>query len=304
MVSNRTQTSGRVAPSRSEVAPRAARRGARTGGRSTLILRRSPRLALSTSSPLLALFAPFAVALVVGACGKARDASDENRDEFAGETRDTEMKHEACDPAGKTAKTLKAEGQLDKSVATVTHVYDGGHEVCSFSDINGDGRVDLWTYFDPSGAPRRHEAAYGVDKNVTEVASYKAGELEMVARDTTRSGRVDTWDYYTAGKLVRRERDKNGDGRLDEWWTFEAGSDQATITQADPRTGKPDANTTLKVEVGFVAGAAVASTSPKPSASPKPTPSSSAPTPAAASATPSAAPSVSGSAAPKGKVTP
>jgi hypothetical protein len=263
-------------------------------------------MALSTSSPLLVLVAPFAVALVVSACGKARDASDENRDEFAGESRDTEMKHEPCDPAGKTAKTLKAKGELDKTEATVTHVYEGGREVCSFSDINGDGRIDLWTYFDANGAPRRHEAAYGVDKNVTEIATYKGGELDLVTRDTTRTGKIDTWDYYNAGKIVRRERDKNGDGRLDEWWTFEAGSDQASITQADARTGKPDPNSTIKVEVGFVAGAATSSASAKPSSSPKPP--SSAAAPAASSSAPpvssaSAAPSASASSsAAKGKV--
>jgi hypothetical protein len=259
-----------------------------------LILRRSPRFAFSKLAPLAALVIPWLASLALGACGKARDASDEGRDEFVGETRDTTIKHEACDPAGKQSKTLKADDRLDKSVAYVTHVFDGGREICSFSDINGDGRVDLYTYFDETGATRRHEAAYGVDKNVTEVGIYKGGQLDVVERDTTGSGRIDTWDFYTAGHLARRERDKNGDGRLDEWWTFEPGSDSATIIQADPRSGKPDPSSSIKVEVGFVGGSASAPPAPKPSAA---RPASS------ASAAPSAAPSSSGSAK-AGKVTP
>ena len=166
---------------------------------------------------------------------------------------------------------------------------DGGREVCSFADINGDGRIDLWTYFDESGATRRTEAAYGVNPNVTEIGSYKNGELDTVARDTTGSARLDTWDHYANGKIVARERDKNGDGRLDEWWTFEAGSDLATITEADPRTGKPDPASTIKMEVGALAGAPTTSVAPRPKA--------------ASSAAASTAPSSSASAA-SSQVTP
>ncbi len=215
-------------------------------------------------SPLFALAAPLLVSLAVAACAKARDASDEGRDAFAGETRDTAIKHEPCDGKGKTDKTLKATDPLAKSAPYVTHVIDGGREVCSFADINGDGRIDLWTYFDETGATRRTEAAYGVNPNVTEIGSYKSGELEMVARDTTGSERLDTWDHYANGKLVARERDKNGDGRLDEWWTFDAGSDVATITEADPRTGKADPASAIKVEVGFQATAPTSSAAPRP----------------------------------------
>jgi hypothetical protein len=252
-----------------------------------LILRSSPRSLFSTSSPLAALVAPLLAACLVGACGKARDASDEGRDEFAGETRDTAIKHEACDPAGKTVKTLKAEDRLDKTVHYVTHVFDGARELCSFSDINGDGRVDLWTYFDETGAPRRHEAAYGVDKNVTEIATYKSGQLDVVARDTMSSNRLDTWDHYANGKIVSRERDKNGDGRLDEWWTFEQG-DQANIVQADPRTGKPDPATAMKVEVGFMPGGVATASGARPPQKPTSAPAATSAAPAS-SAAPSAA---------------
>lgn len=258
-----------------------------------MILRSSLRSLFSTSSPLVALAslaAPLLAACLVGACGKARDASDEGRDEFSGETRETEIKHEPCDPAGKTVKTLKAEDRLDKTTHYVTHVFDGARELCSFSDINGDGRVDLWTYFDESGAPRRHEAAYGIDKNVSEVAIYKNGQLDVVARDTMNSNHLDTWDHYANGKIVARERDKNGDGRLDEWWTFEQGSDQANIIQADPRSGKPDPATAMKVEVGFIGGGIATPSGARPPQKPTSAPAAS-----------SAAPAPSASA---GKVTP
>jgi hypothetical protein len=193
------------------------------------------------------------LAVAVGACSSsAKTAADEGRDEFTGEVREIEIKHEPCEPNGKSVKSYKADDPLSNAKAYVTHVFEGNKEVCWLADLNGDGRVDVYTYFGDDGLIRRREAAYSIEKAIDEISLYKGGQLDVVMRDTSFDGLLDTWDYYQGGKLVRRERDKNGEGRIDEWWTFTPGTDSVTIIQADPRTGKPDPSQKLDINVGFV----------------------------------------------------
>ncbi len=45
--------------------------------------------------------------------------------EFAGETRDTSIKHEPCEPSGHTVKTYKADDPLSSAKPFVTHVFAG-----------------------------------------------------------------------------------------------------------------------------------------------------------------------------------
>jgi hypothetical protein len=202
-------------------------------------------------------------AIVVGACASSQQKKGEySHDEFAGETRDIEIKHEPCEPGGHQTKVYKADDPLSSNVhAYVTHVFDGSKEICWLADLNGDGKVDVYTYFDDGGAVRRRESGYTVSNAIDEIALYKAGTLDIVMRDTTFDGKLDTWDYYEQNKLARRERDKTGEGRVDEWWSFTPpGGDNATIIQADPRTGKPDPTQRLDINVAFGGPAALAGT--------------------------------------------
>ncbi len=192
--------------------------------------------------------------VVVVACGGSKKGPGgvDGRDEFVGEVRDIEIKHEPCEPAGHTVKSYKADDPLSSAKAYVTHVFDGAKEICWLADLNGDGRVDVYTYFGDDGAIRRREAAYSVSTAIDEIALYKQGNLDIVMRDTSYDGHLDTWDYFENGKLARRERDKTGEGRIDEWWTFTpAGGENASIIQADPRTGKPDPSQKLDINVAF-----------------------------------------------------
>lgn len=203
-----------------------------------------------------AVWSTLAVAAVAVACASTKTKKDPEgpQNEWAGEARDTEIKHESCDPAGKEVRTFKGDSSLSSGKSFVTRVYEGGREVCSFSDLNGDGNIDLYTFYGPDGRIRRREAAYTISKNIDEIAVYQNGELTVVMRETNFDGRLDTWDFYEGGRLIRRERDKTGDGRIDEWWSFEPGTDNATIVQADARTGKPDPAQTVKLGAGAAAG--------------------------------------------------
>lgn len=199
----------------------------------------------------LAVVPPLGLLLGVACSSSTSNANAESpSDGWAGESRDTEIKHEECSTSGKSVKTFKGESALSSNKSFVTRVFVSGREVCSFADLNGDGNIDVYTFFDDSGRIRRREASYSVSKQIDEIAIYKNGNVEVVMRETNFDGKLDTWDYYEGGKLVRRERDKTGDGRIDEWWTFEPGTENATIVQADVHTGKPDPTSTVKLGIG------------------------------------------------------
>ena len=226
----------------------------------------------------------------IAGCGsKPQTAADQTANEFAGETRDTRIVHEPCEATGHRTETFKGEEPLASAHPYVTHVYgsatDATAESCSFADLNGDGRIDSYTYFSPDGKIRRREASYGTSEAIDEIAVYKDGNLELVMRETNFDGKLDTWDYYEQGRLVRRERDKSGAGRIEEWWSFEQGSDAAIVVQANPRTGKPDPTQTFKLSAGAAGGAlsgarAPGATSAKPHSSVTPAPVASSTAPA------------------------
>ncbi|MGZ3417927.1 MAG: hypothetical protein ACXVEE_08695 [Polyangiales bacterium] len=206
---------------------------------------------------------------------KGGKGSGKPGEEWQGESRDTTITHEPCEPAGKEVRTFLGDSNLASGKSYVKRLYEGGREVCSFADLNGDGNVDVFTYFGPDGRIRRRESAYTVSNAIDEIAIFEGGDLKVVMRETNFDGKLDTWDYYEGGKLAKRERDKTGDGRIDEWWTFQPpGSENATVVQADTRTGKPDPTQTLMLGAGGSVvssfGAATPSASAKPSASATP----------------------------------
>jgi len=205
----------------------------------------------------------FCISLLACAKSPAKNPNDENGESaFVGQTRDNEMKHEPCEGTGRTVKKFEASNAWSTNHAYVVYVYQGERKICSFSDLNGDDRIDLYTYFDEQGRVWRREASYRLRQPMDEISLYKNGEIDVLMRDTTSDEKIDTWDFYKNGQLVRRERDKNGDGHIDEWWQFNAASSTATITPADPLTGKPNLSQRVQVSVEMAKPTSVSSTQP------------------------------------------
>ena len=84
--------------------------------------------------------------------------------------------------------------------------YDGRRLVRAEEDIDRDGSIDTWTFFETAG-----------DKEV----------VARVEKDTAKRGKPDTFETYAqlGGKtvLVKREEDKNGDGAIDVLSLYENG---------------------------------------------------------------------------------
>ena len=121
------------------------------------------------------------------------------------------VEHEPCDTSGKNVEKFDARGD---GKAVVIKVKDGsGHETCRVSDINRNGKPDLYEYFDDSGNLRRVEADYDSNGTIDAVEFYLDGKLVKREYDTTGQHRVDTWDYFdrATGKRMRRERDATND---------------------------------------------------------------------------------------------
>lgn len=109
-------------------------------------------------------------------------------------------------------------------------------------DMNFDGRVDLWEYYEDgklieeeksldsadkvdavvfydNGQIRRQKMASGFDGTFAIEKFFGSdGELQRVERDTSNDGEVDTWAYYEDGERSRVGWDTTGDGQPD---TFE-----------------------------------------------------------------------------------
>lgn len=156
-----------------------------------------------------------------------------------GSERDTEIKHETCNPSspGSVPVDVNGDGRPD-----ITHVMNAGREACRIVDLNLDGSVDAFVYYDPMGRERRRESDFDRDGRADEIAQLREGMLFLKERETNFDDKIDTWDYYEGGRLVRRERDADGDSLVDQWWTFNDPTDARCAVVASDRNvdGKPD----------------------------------------------------------------
>ena len=130
------------------------------------------------------------------------------------------LAHEPCAVEGSGA--LKRDHTGDGKDDT-THVMLEGREVCRSIDLDGDGKTDLFVYFDPNGGLRRQER-HDPGGKVGEVAHFEGGKLRHRATDTDQDGKIDHWEHHApsadGGTEVRHFRDLNGDGKIDQVWTW------------------------------------------------------------------------------------
>jgi hypothetical protein len=156
------------------------------------------------------------------------------------------IEHEPCDEGGRRVENLDANGD---GKSDIKRVYDTktGKEICRTTDLNHDGRPDMFEYYDPNGELRRREADYDDSGVVDTIEYYEHAKLVRRELDTTGQHRIDTWDYFdpATGKRVRRERDSTNDGRIDQWWVWIG--DAVSISIDKNSDGKPDPESTVVI---------------------------------------------------------
>jgi hypothetical protein len=164
--------------------------------------------------------------------------------------RDVRVVHEECATNSNGAEKLDANGDGRPDVIIVR---SGSREVCRGVDLNMDGRMDAWTYYDSAGRVRRKEYDFDRDGIVDEIATFQAGVVTAKQRATLLANRLDTWEYYQNGMLARSERDSNADAIVDQWWEYPKPGCPMIHTDAN-QDGRPDPGTTIDYckETGYV----------------------------------------------------
>jgi len=91
-------------------------------------------------------------------------------------------------------------------------------------DLNGDGRIDLWTWFNRDASIQKQAFDLDFDGRIDELVYYEKGAVVRKELFHSFGDKPDTFKFYEKGKLVRVERDRSNDGRIDTWeyWEGEA----------------------------------------------------------------------------------
>lgn len=167
--------------------------------------------------------------------------------------RDNKMAHSPCDVTGQGAKGINVGGDAKADMVMVRY---GGREVCRALDLNFDGVVDAWVYYDAQGKVSRRENDYDRDGNTDEIILYLGGVTVEKRRATAMVGRIDTWHFYRFGKLSKTERDADGDAIIDQWWEYpKPDHPECPLIHADTNgDGRPDPGASVAVcdEPGYV----------------------------------------------------
>lgn len=180
-----------------------------------------------------------ALPLALAAC-VTPDPSNTTPQSADNRARDVDFHHDDCNP-GSDSKTVDVNGDQRPDIV---HVMKSGREACRIVDLNFDGAVDVYIYYDERGAERRREADFDRDGRPDQVSIYQGGQLVENDRETNFDDKIDTWDYYQGGVLVRRERDSDGDAIIDQWWQFyDPARPKCAVVATDHNAdGKPDAD--------------------------------------------------------------
>lgn len=120
------------------------------------------------------------------------------------------------------SRTGKREHQVDVNQdgyadLVTLYVNEGGSEklACKQGDLNFDGRLDAFVYYEPSGEVSREQFDQDFDGRIDMGRYYAEGKLARDELDLNADGFADSWRIYDDGRLVRVESDRDADGRAD-----------------------------------------------------------------------------------------
>jgi hypothetical protein len=102
---------------------------------------------------------------------------------------------------------------------------DGAKPVTTRQDLDEDGKMDRWEYYDVNAKLVRVGLSKK-DNGLPDTWAYPnaKGEIERVEISSTGDEKkIDRWETYAANVLIKAEEDTNGDGRADKWEEHEGG---------------------------------------------------------------------------------
>jgi antitoxin component YwqK of YwqJK toxin-antitoxin module len=187
---------------------------------------------------LLHFTAVAAVALALSAC------SDPEKERIKETTKPTYDK-----TTGKLTQ-LTYDRNKNGKIDTWTDM-DGTRPLRSRIDLDEDGKIDRWEYYDDNGKLVKVGFSRKNDGKVDAWAfAGPDGKIDRVEISSTGDEKkIDRWEHYDAslagddptnpGALVRAEEDTDGDGKPDKWETYQKGA-LSTVAFDENKDGKPD----------------------------------------------------------------
>ena len=103
---------------------------------------------------------------------------------------------------------------------------DGARPVSARQDLDEDGRMDRWEYYNEAGTLVKVGLSRR-DRGIPDSWAYPdaEGHIDRVeVSSTADETKIDRWERYLANVLARAEEDTNADGRPDKWEEYEAGT--------------------------------------------------------------------------------
>jgi len=124
---------------------------------------------------------------------------------------------EPAAPQQVKAKEIRIDRNYD-GVADRVEIYDTKGVIARIeSDVNSDGKIDEWVYYE-NNVPVKGEKDLNADGKADTTLIYDAkGAVIRTEADANGDGKIDEWVYYEAGKPVKAEKDTNKDGTPDTW---------------------------------------------------------------------------------------
>jgi antitoxin component YwqK of YwqJK toxin-antitoxin module len=130
---------------------------------------------------------------------------------------------------------------------------DGTRALRSRIDLDEDGKIDRWEYYDEKGALVKVGFSRAKDGKVDAWAySGPDGKVSRIEISSTGDDRkIDREELYENGSMVRAREDTNADGRMDKWETYENGA-LKTAAMDEDGDGKPDRRLTYDASGALV----------------------------------------------------
>ncbi|HOG44306.1 MAG TPA: hypothetical protein PK560_09510 [bacterium] len=107
-------------------------------------------------------------------------------------------------------------------------------------DLNRDTKIDVWRFFNDSGAVIKEELDLDFDGKIDAVDHYLNGIVRRREVDFQFDEETDIWKHFDEkGALMLIEADQSGDGKIDYWEHYTNGAIERIEKDTDD-DGKPD----------------------------------------------------------------
>ena len=119
---------------------------------------------------------------------------------------------------------------------------DGTRPLRTRIDLDEDGKIDRWEYYDDKGGLAKVGFSRKQDGKPDAWAFSGAdGTLSRVEISATNDEkRIDRWEFYEGGSLIRAEEDTNGNGKVDRWETYGGNGVLTTAAMDEDGNGVAD----------------------------------------------------------------